>query len=111
MPLAPSKRVIHIRLNAADDEHRRVLRDRANRRYSRDQGIIHAAADERGHGRGAAADENSFHFQDLRRQRSQILAPTISGNVPLNVGVLAAKFTGLASTLRDPARSDDRQEK
>jgi hypothetical protein len=25
--------------------------------------------------------------------------PTISGKVPLNVGVLAAKFTGLASTL------------
>ena len=72
-PFGAEQRVIHIRLNAADDEHRRVLRNRANRRYSRYQGIIHAAADERGHGRGAAADENGFHFQAFGSKEAEFL--------------------------------------
>ena len=93
------QRVVHIGLNAADDHHRRVLRDRANRRHSRYQGVIHAAADERGHGRRAAADENGFHFQAFGGKEAKILRRLLSGKVLLKVGVLAAKFTGLASTL------------
>src|SRR5262249_18995875 len=54
--LGAEQSVVHIRLNTADDEHRRVLRDCANRCYTRYQCIIHPAAHQRGHGRGATAD-------------------------------------------------------
>ena len=72
-PLGAEQSVVHIRLNAADDEHRRVLRDCANRRYPGYQGIIHAAAHQRGHGRGAAADENGFHFQTFGSKEAEFL--------------------------------------
>jgi hypothetical protein len=49
--------------------------------------VIHAAADQRGHGRWSAANENCFDFQAFGGKEAKILATTI-GNVPLNVGVL-----------------------
>src|ERR671922_2758617 len=65
--------VIHIRLNAADDEYWSVLGDRPHRRYARYQRIIDTAADQCGHRSRSAGDKNGFYVQTFGGKKTEVL--------------------------------------
>ena len=94
----------------ADDQHRRVLRDRPNRRHSRYEGVIHATTDERGHSRRAAADENDFHFQTFSSKEAELLRDYKRQRAAQSRRV-GSEVHGFGFNGRDPARSYDCQGK